>query len=64
MLADDLQSYAKCDGCQQILWVEPSLDEQRCGCACGGLDLHNDIINGTADLSFTASDMQAILDAE
>ena len=63
MLVADLQSWARCAGCLVVIWVGPSAHEQRCGCRCGGLALHDGDIVGLADPMLTAEDMQAELDA-
>jgi hypothetical protein len=63
-LIDNLQSWAKCSECGEVLWCETSTDEQRCGCICGGLRLHDGVTYGTIDETFTSEDMETILEAE
>ncbi len=64
MLVADLQSWAKCSICGTIMWVEQSIDEQRCVCKCGAIQLHDEMLIGTDDdKSFSESDMQTVLDS-
>ncbi len=62
MLVADLQSWGKCSGCGEILWVEPSEHDQKCACICGGLLLHNNLVTGETDPTFYETDMQVLLD--
>ena len=64
LLVQNLQAWAKCLGCEEILWTESSPHDQACGCACGGIHIKNTIIIGTPDNTFTEAEMEAILEAE
>lgn len=63
-LVDTLQSYAKCNVCGEVLWVEVSEHPQRCGCRCGNLELRDDVIIGVVDAAFGKQDMVAAYEAD
>lgn len=60
----DIQAFAKCAGCGEILWAEVSLHDQKAGCVCGGVQIENATVTGDVDASFTVSDMELILQGE
>lgn len=63
-LVDTLQSYAKCNVCGEILWIESSEQPQRCGCRCGNLELRDGAVIGDVDSSFKKQNMVTAYEAD